>query len=107
MSDIKAQSLEGKITAIVFHYFHANPVALNEIFEEIKNSQNQSPVLSDEKITEAVNEFTEKYIHNSAIKQVVFDNVTNKWSISYTYDAKDDTFDSFQEMIEWLYRDQY
>ena len=55
----------------------------------------------------ALNEFIETYVEGSAIKEIIFNNETKKWTVKYNYDVKDDEFETVKDMIEFFDADQF
>ncbi len=51
--------------------------------------------------------FKETYLEGSSIKQVIFDNETQKWIITYDYNVPDDEFNSLSSLIDFCNSDQF
>lgn len=47
-------------------------------------------------------QFISDYVKDSTIKQVIYDNDTDKWVLSFNHAGKDMQFDSMEEMIAFV-----
>jgi hypothetical protein len=50
-------------------------------------------------------EFIEKYVYGSSIMEIVYNTSQGKWIIRYAYALKDDTFETLQELMDFIVMD--
>ena len=53
-----------------------------------------------------VQNFIEARVNHSSISKIIYDSVLMKWIIEYNYDVKNDKFDTFEQLSEFVTHDQ-